>query len=71
MPFVSIRIVEGHTQERKDEIARRVTDAIADVAQVPAEVVWVTFEDIPATEWYIGAESVGQLRRATQTDSDA
>ncbi len=71
MPFVSIRIVEGHSQERKDEIARRVTDAIADVAQVPAEVVWVTFEDIPATEWYIGAASVGRLRKATQTDSGA
>ena len=25
MPFVNIRILKGHSQERKDEISRRVT----------------------------------------------
>ena len=35
MPFVNIRILEGHSQERKDEIARRVTDTISEVAKVP------------------------------------
>ena len=29
MPFVNIRILKGHPQERKDEIARRVTETIA------------------------------------------
>lgn len=71
MPFVSIRIVEGHTKERKDEMARRVTEAIAEVAQVPRDIVWVAFEDIPAAEWYIGAESVEQLRKAAQKEPDA
>ena len=28
MPFVNITIYEGHAKERKDEIARRVTDTI-------------------------------------------
>ena len=32
MPFVNIQILKGHPQERKDEIARRVTDAISEVA---------------------------------------
>jgi len=36
MPFVNIRIYEGHGKERKDEIARRVTDAICDVTKLPA-----------------------------------
>jgi 4-oxalocrotonate tautomerase len=63
MPFVSVRIVEGHSKERKDEMARRITAAVADVAGVPKEVVWVTFEDIPADEWYIGAQSVTTLRK--------
>jgi 4-oxalocrotonate tautomerase len=64
MPFVNVRIVEGHSKERKDEMARRITSAIADVAQVPADIVWVTFEDVPAAEWYIGAQSVEKLRAA-------
>ena len=41
MPFVNIRILEGHPQERKDEIARRVTETISEVARLPKEAVWV------------------------------
>jgi 4-oxalocrotonate tautomerase len=52
MPFVNIRLYEGHGKERKDEIARRVTDVVADVCKVPREVVWVVFEDIPPADWY-------------------
>ena len=33
MPLVNIRILEGHPQERKDEIARRVTETINEVAK--------------------------------------
>jgi len=32
MPFVIFQILKGHPQERKDEIARRVTAAISEVA---------------------------------------
>ena len=39
MPFVNIRIYEGWGKERKDEIARRVTDAITDVTKLPKEAV--------------------------------
>ena len=46
MPFVNIRILKGHPQERKDEIARRVTETISDVAKLPKEAVWVVFEDV-------------------------
>jgi len=35
MPFVNIRILEGHPQERKDEIARRVTETISDTPGTP------------------------------------
>ena len=31
MPYVTIRILKGHSQQRKDEIARRVTDAVSEV----------------------------------------
>ena len=35
MPFVNIRILKGHSQARKDEISRRVTAAISEVAELP------------------------------------
>jgi 4-oxalocrotonate tautomerase len=63
MPFVNIRILAGHPQERKDEIARRVTDAISDVAKLPREVIWVVFEDVAADDWYVGPTRVSQMKK--------
>jgi 4-oxalocrotonate tautomerase len=63
MPFVNIRILKGHSQERKDEIAKRVSAAISEIAQVPQDVVWVVFEDVTTDDWYVGANSVTRLRQ--------
>jgi 4-oxalocrotonate tautomerase len=70
MPFVNIRILKGHSQERKDEIARRVTETISEVAKVPQNVVWVVFEDVTSEDWYVGPSTVGELlRKAAQSDA--
>jgi 4-oxalocrotonate tautomerase len=66
MPFVNIRILEGHSQQRKDEISRRVTDAISEVAQLPRDVIWVVFEDVTAEDWYVGGTTVAELRKKAQ-----
>lgn len=63
MPFVNIRILEGHSQERKDEIAKRVSAAISEVAQVPREVIWVVFEDVSKDDWYVGPTRVSQMQK--------
>jgi 4-oxalocrotonate tautomerase len=63
MPFVSIRLVEGRSQERKDEISKRVTAAISEVLQLPQDDIWVVFEDVPAGEWYVGGTAVAELRK--------
>ena len=36
MPFVNIQILKGHPQERKDEMARRVTAAVSELAAAAA-----------------------------------
>ncbi len=63
MPFVSIKILKGHSQQRKDEMSRRVTAAISEIAQLPREAVWVVFEDVTAEDWYLGGETVAEVRR--------
>lgn len=62
MPFVSIRILEGHSQARKDEISRRVTDAISEVAELPRDAVWVVFEDVTQEDWFVGGRTVKSIR---------
>lgn len=58
MPFVSIRILEGHSQKRKDEISRRVTEAISEIAELPKEAIWVVIEDVPGGDWFVGGKPV-------------
>jgi 4-oxalocrotonate tautomerase len=66
MPFVNIRLVEGRSQERKDEISKRVVDAISDVLELPKDDIWVVFEDVAAADWYVGSTTVAELRKKAQ-----
>ena len=66
MPFVNIRLVGGRSQERKDEISKRVVDAISDVLELPKDDVWVVFEDVAAADWYVGSTTVAELRKKAQ-----
>ncbi|HZB54773.1 MAG TPA: 4-oxalocrotonate tautomerase family protein [Reyranella sp.] len=66
MPFANIRLVGGRSQEQKDEISKRVVDAISDVLQLPKDDIWVVFEDVPAGDWYIGSTTVAELRKKAQ-----
>jgi len=61
MPFVTIRMIEGRSQAQKDEIARRVNAALSDVLALPAEDIWVVFDDVTAKDWYVGNETVAAL----------
>jgi 4-oxalocrotonate tautomerase len=62
MPFVSVRILKGHSKQRKDEMSRRITETIAEVAKLPKDAVWVVFEDVTAEDWYVGGNAVSDIR---------
>ncbi|HXQ42881.1 MAG TPA: 4-oxalocrotonate tautomerase family protein [Candidatus Udaeobacter sp.] len=62
MPFVNIQILKGHSKKRKDEMARRVVDAVSEVAKLPRDAVWVVFEDVTADDWYLGSRSVRKIK---------
>ena len=66
MPFVNIRLVGGRSQERKDEISKRVVDAISDVLELPKDDIWVVFEDVSAADWYVGSTTVAEIRKKAQ-----
>ena len=66
MPFVNIRLVGGRSQEQKDEISKRVVEAISDVLELPKDDIWVVFEDVPAGDWYVGSTTIAELRKKAQ-----
>lgn len=56
MPFIKINLFEGHPEERKDRIAQKITDAVTEEFGIPRDLVWVAYEESPATNWTIGGE---------------
>jgi 4-oxalocrotonate tautomerase len=66
MPFINIRLIEGRSQQQKDEISTRVVDAISDVLQLPKDDIWVVFEDVPDGDWYVGSTTVSALRKKSR-----
>jgi 4-oxalocrotonate tautomerase family enzyme len=45
MPFVQVHWFEGRSDEQKAEIAKRIEDALVEVAGVQPEHCWVKFSD--------------------------
>jgi 4-oxalocrotonate tautomerase len=54
MPFVNIQILKGHSQQRKDEMSRRITAAIREVAELPPNAqVWVVWDEVTDENWFV------------------
>jgi 4-oxalocrotonate tautomerase len=47
MPIVQISMISGRTPEKKEQLIKKVTDAIAEVLQIPADRVQMIIHDIP------------------------
>jgi len=47
MPIVQIDFAEGRTVEQKRDLAKKVTEAICDVAKCPPDSVTIIIRDLP------------------------
>ena len=54
MPFVQIHWFEARSDEQKAEIAKRIEEALVDVAGAAPEHCWVKFEDSAKADFIIG-----------------
>ena len=62
MPFVNVDWVKGQSAEKRDEVARRITAAVSEVADIPRDAIWVVFHEVEADSWFVGEKSVAQIR---------
>jgi len=53
MPFVSVRILKGHSREKLDLLSRGVTDAVSGATAIPKENIWIVIEEVDASKWYV------------------
>jgi len=47
MPIVQISLLSGRTPEKKEELFKNVTNAIADTLQIPKERVHIVLHEVP------------------------
>ncbi len=47
MPIVQIDMIAGRTLEKKEQLIKKVTDAIVESLEVPADRVHIILHDIP------------------------
>jgi 4-oxalocrotonate tautomerase family enzyme len=53
MPFIHIHWYEGRTDEQKAELAKRIEEAMVEIAGTPREHVWVKFDDSSKSDFII------------------
>ena len=56
MPVVKIDMWDGRSEEEKEKVIRKVTDAIVESCGCPEETVTVVIDEIPKENWGSGGE---------------
>lgn len=62
MPVVTVRIVEGISDDKKEELMERITIAMKEVLGKNPEATHVVIEEIPAENWGIRGKTVAAIR---------
>lgn len=66
MPIVRIDLLAGRPPERKAELIRRVTDAVAAALEVQPEQVRVLLSELPPEHWGVGGQSLAERGRTSE-----
>ncbi|ERT04673.1 4-oxalocrotonate tautomerase enzyme family protein [Lyngbya aestuarii BL J] len=56
MPFVTIQIGEGHSIEKKRELAKAVTDTLVETLGTKREWVTIHIDEFNRDNWAVGGE---------------
>lgn len=66
MPIAMIHIAEGRSDEKKRALLHKVTQAIAESLDAPIESVRVLIQEVPATQWSAGGQTLAERRAGSQ-----
>ena len=54
MPIVRVEMFSGRTHAQKQELARAITEAVANIAHTTPEATIVIFQDVDREDWAQG-----------------
>jgi 4-oxalocrotonate tautomerase len=61
MPIVQISLVAGRTPERKEQLIKRVTEAIAETLEIPKERVHIVLQEVPRDNFGNGGVPLSKI----------
>ncbi len=61
MPFVQISMIQGRTPEKKEQLIKKVTEAIIETLQVPADRVRIVLHELPKENIGYGGVPLSKL----------
>lgn len=56
MPYVTVKMLEGRTEEQKRALCEKVTEAVAETTGAPAENVVVFIEEMPKNHYAVAGK---------------
>ena len=54
MPFITVKMLEGRTQEQKRELVKAITRDIVEICNAPEDGTTVVIEEVPKAHWAKG-----------------
>jgi len=51
MPFITIKVLEGKTEEQKREMVSKMTNLVSEDWGVSKDVIFIFFEDLKRTDY--------------------
>ena len=61
MPLVQISLIQGRTPEKKEELMKKVTNAIVDALQIPADRVRIFLNEVSKENIAYGGVPLSKL----------
>lgn len=60
MPYVTVKMLEGRTDEQKKALSEKITAAVVETTGAPADRVHVMIEDMPKTNLCVGGKMANE-----------
>ncbi|MGB8736541.1 MAG: 2-hydroxymuconate tautomerase, partial [Rhodomicrobium sp.] len=54
MPIIEITLIEGRTQDQKQALAKKVTDAVEESLGAPRDTVRIILREVPKHHFAVG-----------------
>ena len=56
MPYVTVKMLEGRTEEQKKAMVEKVTAAVSETSGAPKEKIVVFIEEMPKNHYAVGGK---------------